>query len=771
LFPEPGEPLEDVASAAETAMYEGKAAGRGHITCCSKIRDEPAPDEATDLIPLAKMTTDAPGERDSALQRGTIGSEMQDQHRRLAEAQRIAMIGSFEMDLDTGELQWSAELRRILGVHVNERPTASGVIDRIHPDDLESFASSVNSWIQDGARRYERTLRIVRDDGAIRQIQMRERVRTLSDGRRMLSGTLQDVTDRIESDGARRIAEEQFALAFEQGAIGMLTVSLDRVITRVNPALCVLLGRAAEDIVGDTPDVFSHPDDLAADHATLTARLLSSQEGRLDVERHYCRPDGGTVYVRCHLTLVRDAKGEPSYVFAQVEDITARRRQEAEILRLTLEDRLTGLPNRQLLYDRMDRSLRRTQRSDDKVAVLLVGIDHFKRVNDSVGTAAGDRLLLQAARRMADGMRAHDTVARLSGDEFVLLCEGVEDVGHALLLSERLTNLFVAPFLLDDHEMYLTVSCGIRLATGSEPPEELLRDAEAALHVAKERGRARSEVFDESVRTRATGRVDLEAALRHAVERQEIKVAFQPIVHLPDETIVGVEALARWNRPGRGMVGPAEFIPIAEDIGLIGPLGENVLDAALEQVAAWRRDVPGWQSMYVAVNLSPRQLVETGLLERCQEGLARHHLEPDSLRLEVTESIVMDDAEFSTRILRGLSDAGILIALDDFGTGYSSLSRLKRLPVATLKIDRSFVDGLGSDPGDSSIVHAISSLGHALNLELCAEGVELTLQRDELIRLDCHEAQGFLWSPALPAAEFESAFAPGRSPRKDRQQL
>jgi len=357
-------------------------------------------------------------------------------------------------------------------------------------------------------------------------------------------------------------------------------------------------------------------------------------------------------------------------------------------------------------------------------------------------------------------MRAQDTVARLSGDEFVLLCEGVEDVDHGLLLSERLTSLFVEPFLLDDHEMYLTVSCGIRLASGSEAPEDLLRDAESALHVAKERGRARSEVFDESVRTRATGRVDLEAALRHAVERRDIDVAFQPIMRLPAGMIIGVEALARWNQPGRGMVSPAEFIPIAEDIGLIGPLGEYVLDTALEQVAAWRRDMPGWQSMYVAVNLSPKQLVAAGLLERCLEGLARNDLEPDSLRLEVTESIVMDDAEFSTRILRDLSDAGIMIALDDFGTGYSSLSRLKRLPVATLKIDRSFVDGLGSDPGDSSIVHAIASLGHALNLELCAEGVELTLQRDELIRLGCHEAQGYLWSPALPPGELETIFAP-----------
>jgi diguanylate cyclase (GGDEF)-like protein/PAS domain S-box-containing protein len=763
LFAGNGETLQDVVGAADAAMYEAKAAGGGQLAFASSVLGRSGA-EVTSRAAPAEAEADAVGSQSSALQRGTLVRDVEDQHRALAEAQRIAMIGSFEMDLASGALEWSAELRRVLGVLVDERPSAAGVIDRIHEDDMEGFGGSVSSWIESGTRRYERTFRIVRDDGVIRHVHMRARVRVRPDGRRMLSGTVQDVTERVDSEGARRIAEEQFSLAFEQGAIGMMTQSLDRVITRVNAALCALLGRPAEDIVGKTPDAFSHPDDLAAGQTSLASELYSSHEGRLAVDQRYLRADGDTVYVRCHVTLVRDAAGEPHYVFSQVEDITARRRQEAEIRRLTLEDPLTGLPNRQLLHDRLDRSLRRTRRSEDKVAVVLVGIDNFKRVNDSLGPAAGDRLLMQAARRMADGMRAHDTVARLSGDEFVLLCEGVEDIDHALFLSERLTGLFADPFLLEDDEMHLTVSCGITLATGTEAPEDLLRDAEAAMHLAKERGRARSEVFDESIRTRATGRLDMEAALRQAIERREIRIAFQPIVRLPEETIVGVEALARWNHPVRGAIGPAEFIPIAEDSGLIGLLGEYVLEVALDQVATWRREVRGWTSMYVAVNLSPKQLVASGLLERCLEALERHDLAPQSLRLEVTESTLMDDAEFSTSILRGLSDAGILIAMDDFGTGFSSLSRLKRLPVATLKIDRSFVDGLGSDAGDSSIVHAIVSLGHALNLELCAEGVESALQRDELIRLGCHQAQGYLWSPALPADELETAFGPETGP-------
>ncbi len=771
LFPDHGQTLDDVAQAADAAMYKAKGAGGDRMATYSSAAGSSAAGsgEGRETPPMSRTKDSPAGLQDGSLSvapvvaEGSVkpfGRDMGEQHRQLAEAQRIAMIGSFEMHLDSGKVEWSAELRRILDIHADERSSASAVIERVHPDDLEGFVTSTSAWMQEGARRYERTFRIVCGDGAVRHVYMRACSDTDASDGRVLTGTVQDVTDRVVSEEARRAAEAQFSLAFDQGAIGMLTTTLDRIITRVNPALCELLGRSEAEILGCTPDAFAHPDDLAAGQRPLLDDLLGSPEGRVDSDRRYVRPDGSPVYVRTYLTLVRDSTGAAQYVFGQLEDVTERKRQEDEIRRLVLEDPLTGLPNRQVFHDRMARSLRRTRRPDDKVAVLLVGIDHFKRVNDSRGPAAGDRLLMQAARRMADGLRARDTVARLSGDEFVLLFEGVRDVAHARSLSERLAGLFAEPFLLDDDEIILTVSCGITLASGSERPEDLLRDAEAAMHLAKENGRARSEVFDETIRTRATGRLALEAALRHAVDRHEIQVAFQPIIRFPEEAVVGVEALARWTHPDRGVISPSEFIPIAEETGLIAPLGEHMLEAALEQVAVWRRDVPGWESMFVSVNLSPKQLVAEDLLERCLSALARHNLAPDSLHLEVTESTLMDDAELSTRILNGLSEAGIVIALDDFGTGFSSLSRLKELPVATLKIDRSFVDGLGSDPNDSSIVQAIASLGHALNLELCAEGVELPLQRDELIRLGCHRAQGYLWAPALRAADFAARFVP-----------
>jgi diguanylate cyclase (GGDEF)-like protein/PAS domain S-box-containing protein len=571
------------------------------------------------------------------------------------------------------------------------------------------------------------------------------------------------LTEAEQVDEARRVAEEQFSLAFEQAAIGMLMTRVDRVITRVNPALCAMLGREAEEIVGQNPDAFAYRPDLEAGQLPLVPRLLASPEGRLEAERRFERPDGELVVTRCHLTLVRDGTGRPQYVFAQVEDITARKREE-EIRRLALEDPLTGLPNRQLLYDRIDQALRRAQRSGQKVAVVLLDLDFFKRVNDSLGPAAGDRVLVELADRLAGRMRLQDTVARLSGDEFVVLCEGVEDVEHARRLTSRIDAVFERPFVIDGVEMFLTASCGITLAGAPAPARDLLRDAEAAMYLAKRRGPARSAVFDESITRRATSRLDLEAALRRALEARALGVAFQPVVELTEERVVGFEALARWHHPERGLVSPAEFVPLAEATGLIGALGERVLDAALERLAEWRRDVPGWESLYVAVNLSPIQLAAADLLDRCLAALERHDLPCSALRLEITESALMEDPEFSTSVLERLSNEGIAIAMDDFGTGYSSLSRLKQLPVSTLKIDRSFVDGLGTDPSDSSIVRAIVGLGHALGLELCAEGVETAVQRDQLLALECHQAQGYLWAPPLTPEEIDVRFdlwAPG----------
>jgi diguanylate cyclase (GGDEF)-like protein len=396
------------------------------------------------------------------------------------------------------------------------------------------------------------------------------------------------------------------------------------------------------------------------------------------------------------------------------------------------------------------------------VAVVFVDVDHFKLVNDSLGHSAGDDLLRQLARRLGRCTRAGDTVARFGGDEFVLVCDDVTDAEEAVAIGQRVRDVCDEAFPVDEQPMYVTVSCGIVVAGEGDTPVTLLRDADTAMYRAKERGRARIELFDAGLRSRATARLDMEIALRRALERGELRVEYQPILNMPADSLAAVEALLRWDHPDRGLVLPTEFIGAAEETGLIGAIGDMVLEQAIGQTASWRRNLPGAENLAVAVNISPRQLLSPDLLDRTTELLEAHGLPPQSLVLEITESAAMDDVDISVPLLRRIADTGIMLAVDDFGAGYSSLSRLKRLPVRMLKIDRSFVNGLGTDADDSSIVHAIVSLGQALHLVLCAEGVETQCQRDELARLGCDCAQGFLWSRSLSPSAFEYWFSRNR---------
>lgn len=647
MFPEHGGSLQAVAEAAESAMRAAKAAGKARLA----RYQPPGSPGPSDVLPGHEDLERGGRAAGGAAHRAAI-SQLEEEHRRLVEAQHLAMIGSFEMDLSTGDLEWSPELRRIVGIPADELPSPEGVMDRVHPEDVEGYTAAIRDWVEQRSTRVQHTFRIVHDDGSTRHVQVRLGARRREDGHRLVSGTLQDVTERVESEQARRTAEDQ-------------------------------------------------------------------------------------------------------------------------LRRLRLEDPLTGLPNRELLDDRLDQSLRRARQTGMPLAVLLLDVDSFKRINDSLGRAVGDRLLVQLARRLALGLGAGDTAARLSGDEFVVVHEGVATGEQARQAGSRLlASLLADPFVLDGDgdETFVTASCGVVVTSGEQPAEDALGDAEAAMYAAKALGGGRIVLFDESMRRRPSGRLGMEAALRRAIERRELVVSFQPVVRLADDALVGVEALARWPRPGLPPVGPSEFVPMAESMGLIDQLGDCVLDAALQQVAAWRREIPAWRSLFVSVNLSPRQLLATDLLLRCRQALERHGLPLEALRLEVTEEALVEEAGRSASILREISDSGIAIAMDDFGTGFSSLSRLKQLPVSTLKIDRSFVDGLGSDPSDTSIVRAIVGLGHALGLELCAEGVEMPHQRDALAELGCHHAQGFLWAQPLPAEELARALAPhgGRVPPRRR---
>ncbi|MDQ3757952.1 MAG: bifunctional diguanylate cyclase/phosphodiesterase, partial [Actinomycetota bacterium] len=391
------------------------------------------------------------------------------------------------------------------------------------------------------------------------------------------------------------------------------------------------------------------------------------------------------------------------------------------------------------------------------LAVLFVDLDRFKVVNDGLGHAAGDELLVEVGRRLRDTIRPSDTVARFGGDEFVVLLDEVASEEHALDVAARIGDLFSVPFLLSGREVSVSASVGVAVSTGrpGEDAETLVRDADAAMYRAKERGKARVEIFDDAIRMRAVRRLETEQALRRAVERGELELAYQPGVRIENGQVAAVEALARWRHPERGVISPMEFIPIAEETGLILRLGNWVLEqaVALSSRLQWASE-PG-HVMTVAVNLSARQLGDPGLVDRIRSLLRDHSLPPRGLSLEITESVLMEDAESARRMLSDLKDLGVYIAVDDFGTGYSSLAYLKRFPVDALKVDKSFVDGLGRESEDSAIVRAIVMLAQTLGLDTVAEGVETQQQLDELVPLGCVFAQGYHFARPMPAGELE----------------
>ena len=436
-----------------------------------------------------------------------------------------------------------------------------------------------------------------------------------------------------------------------------------------------------------------------------------------------------------------------------------RIRTEQELNHQALHDPLTGLPNRMLFGDRLTQSLARLQRQPGTIAVLFVDVDHFKVINDSLGHGHGDRLLIMIAERLASAVRPGDTVARFGGDEFVILCENVLGEIEAVGMGERIRKLAAAPLRLDGADYIVTVSTGIALTSSYETsPSDLLRDADSAMYQAKEGGRARSALFAESMRTRAVRRLETELALRRALADGELRLYYQPIVSLTSGRTAGVEALVRWEHPTDGLVGPSDFIPIAEETGLIVPLGEWVLGEACRQAQSWRTEYPAMADLTVSVNLSGRQIAQSDLVTVVANVLFDTGLPPAALVLEITESVLMSDAEYAITVLRSLKNLGVRLSVDDFGTGYSSLSYLRRFPVDVLKVDRSFVAGLGTEADDSAIVRAIINLAESLSLETVGEGIETPTQLRALEELGCDKAQGYLFSRPLPAAEVVNAF-------------
>jgi diguanylate cyclase (GGDEF)-like protein len=433
-----------------------------------------------------------------------------------------------------------------------------------------------------------------------------------------------------------------------------------------------------------------------------------------------------------------------------------------------LHDPLTGLPNRALLTDRIEQALARGLRSEGHVTVLFLDVDLFKVVNDSLGHAAGDRLLIEMATRLGQILRPGDTLARFGGDEFVIVCDDIpkDEVSG---LAARVAEALVDPFEFEGRAATVTASIGIAVADDATDAETLLRDSDAAMYRAKAAGRNQSVVFDQGMHDQAAARLEAELGLRRALENGELQVHYQPVVNIGTQRTVGFEALVRWDHPTLGVLPPDRFISVAEETGLIVPLGALVLEEALRQTSLWRTTAPGSQDLWIAVNLSARQLSAPNFAQMLTVALSDVDIPPSAVRLEITESVVMDETGSKIEVLNVIRLLGVALAIDDFGTGYSSLSYLKSLPVSTIKIDRSFVEALdGSDGPATALVDAILSMARALDLEVIAEGVETADQLATLRQLGAELAQGYIWSPPLEAAQVPEWLAQSNPARVQR---
>jgi diguanylate cyclase (GGDEF)-like protein len=451
----------------------------------------------------------------------------------------------------------------------------------------------------------------------------------------------------------------------------------------------------------------------------------------------------------------RDLRDDPTVagLVLTLRDVTERRRLEHELTHQAFHDALTGLANRVLFSDRVEHALDRAQRNGTLVGVLFIDLDDFKLVNDTLGHAAGDQLLVAAAQRITAALRSHDTPARLGGDEFAAL---IEDVDHPADLEEiagRVLNALAQPFLVHGEQVSGVASIGLTTSADAGTAEDLLRQADLALYVAKGAGKGRWRSYQSDLHTAMMQRLEMRTALEQAVQQEQFLLQFQPIVDLPTGHTVGFEALVRWQHPQRGMIAPGEFIDLAEDTGLIVPIGEWVLRQALATAAPWRHALPDGALPYLAVNVSARQFDVPGFVETVRQAIARSGLPPHTLLLEITERLLLKEDERVWTDLAQLRDLGVRIAIDDFGTGYSSLSYLRHMPIDILKIDKSFIDDMTSSAQQLALVAAIVQLADTLDLRVVAEGIETPAQLDTLISIGCPYGQGYLISRPIDAAE------------------
>ncbi|MBU1247691.1 MAG: EAL domain-containing protein [Proteobacteria bacterium] len=550
-------------------------------------------------------------------------------------------------------------------------------------------------------------------------------------------------------------AEARYTALFENAVEGIFQSTPDGRFLAVNPAMARILG-------------YTEPETVMAEFTNINEQLYTNPHRREELmrqlqehgsvagfEAQVFRRDNSIIWISIHARAVFTKDGAIEYMEGMFEDITTRKNAEDMLYQNAFYDQLTGLPNRALLTDRLRRVLEGAKRQPDtKYALLFLDLDQFKNVNDSLGHQAGDELLLAVGNKLKKCLRAMDTVARFGGDEFALLLEDLQDYKMALKVTRRIQSELTTPQIIQNREVYSSASIGIVLGTKPfESADAVLRAADVAMYQAKRQGRNRFKVFNHRMGRKAARQLELETSLRQAINHEQFEVHYQPIIEVISSRIVGVEALVRWRRPEVGLVLPRDFIPLCEETGLINFLGHWVLVTACAQTKVWQ-SIPNHKDLFVCVNISGTQIQQPGLVEQVQWAFEDAELDPNLLKLEITESVLMSNAQKAVNMLAKLKTLGVCLAIDDFGTGYSSLAYLNRFPVDTLKIDRSFVSRMGHDD-DDKIVQAVISLAETMGMDAVAEGVEQLDQLEKLTAMHCAFAQGFYFSRPLPPSELE----------------
>ena len=683
-----------------------------------------------------------------------LSSEVRDRKLRetqLMHAQRIARYGDWSWNIHTSEFIFSESAQNILpGTTDHHDNDFDSLLARVLPNEREQMEKAFNAAMTD-QQGFQTDFSLQHDDGSIHYYLTQAEFQLDKNGSKtsLLIGTLHDITDKTLADMAYQENEQRWRDLADATFEGIL-IYQDSIIIDANQACEELLGLSPMDLIGSSGESFISKHDLpdllkkisTAEDSTFELTLQRENRTETTIELHSKK--GKFNQKEVHIVAIRD--------------ISERKEYEQKLRQLGYYDSLTGLANRTLFLQRLQHAIDKSQRTKEKHALLFIDLDQFKNINDSLGHDVGDKLLVEVAQRLELRARKVDTVARLGGDEFAILVEDINAPYSAAKLADGLLKVMSELIHVDGYQLLITPSIGIALyPSDGDSSGELLRKADTAMYHAKSQGRNNYQFYTEQLNEKIVRRMDLESELRLAIERNELFLNFQPKVNLKSGDIIGAEALLRWQSTKYGLISPVEFIPIAEETGLIWPIGELVLDKACQQAKQWIKNHPSFDS--IAVNISGIQFNHNNLVETVANVLAANQLPAQHLELEITEGAIIDNAEEAIKMMEQLKALGVKLSLDDFGTGYSSLSYLKRFPVDSLKIDRSFVAEIVSDPTDLKIAEGIVRLAHDLSLNVVAEGVETNEQLDLIRSLGCDELQGYIFSRPISNEQMDDILA------------